>query len=667
MLEFIEVFWLRDGFDIICGNPPWIKLEFDEVGIISEKYPEVAIRRTSAPEVRRKRDELFSIDSQLEKLYRAEEIDNTCSGVFLNAYQNYPLLVGQQTNLYKCVLTNGMELMGRDGYMGLLTPESIYDDPNGQPLRRELYKHLMYHFQYQNELRLFAEVDHHTKYGGQLLRSGISSPPRFASLSNLFHPSTVDACFAHDGHGLCGGIKDENGNWNTTPHKDRIVIFGQNELKVLSDTFENGLTADSAKLVTIHASSIINVLSKISSYPYRLSNLNYICSNCFHETNAVDDGIIRRNTCIPDTTNYEMIYNGPSFHIGNPLYKTPRSKCILNSDYDTIDLTRNERVTQRTNYTPCLPVDQYKKLVTGFFIGQDKDGNALYDSFLDYYKVTMRCMLAQTGERTLICAVLPRRTAHINAVISTAFHSGYDCVDMAALLSSLPMDFFTKTIGIGQIGKDMLSKYPAGMAEKYQSPMRSRILLLNCLTEAYVELWEEVWSNDFRNQTWSIDDSRLHPFSSLTEKWSWETPLRNYFERRQALVEIDVIAAMALGLSLQDLEMIYTIQFPVLQQNENDTWYDAEGKIVFTCSKGLTGVGLDRPAWNAMRGNPLTDTNGTVIGYEGAEQQYIHTIDPSKSELYGGQKQTFIAPYTRCDRIADYRIAWAHFEKLFNK
>ena len=79
---------------------------------------------------------------------------------FLNAYQNYPLLVGQQTNLYKCILTNGMEMMGVDGYMGLLTPESIYDDPNGQPLRRELYQHLRYHFQYQNELRLFAEVHH---------------------------------------------------------------------------------------------------------------------------------------------------------------------------------------------------------------------------------------------------------------------------------------------------------------------------------------------------------------------------------------------------------------------------------------------------------------------------------------------------------------------------
>ena len=124
---------------------------------------------------------------------------------------------------------------------------------------------------------------------------------------------------------------------------------------------------------------------------------------------------------------------------------------------------------------------------------------------------------------------------------------------------------------------------------------------------------------------------------------------------------------MALGLSLEDLELIYTSQFAVLQQNEDDTWYDAKGDIVFTRNVGLSGVGLDRPIWNAMRGNPITDADGTVIAYEGAEPQYTHTIDPAKSELYGGQQQTFVAPYTRCDRIADYRTAWAHFEKIFNK
>ena len=210
-----------------------------------------------------------------------------------------------------------------------------------------------------------------------------------------------------------------------------------------------------------------------------------------------------------------------------------------------------------------------------------------------------------------------------------------------------------------------MAKLPLGIQNKYRSALFVRTLLLNCVTESYSNLWSEVWREDFCNQAWSIEDNRLKPFSTLTEQWQWSTPLRNYFERRQALVEIDVIAAMAFGISLQDLEMIYTIQFPVLQQNENDTWYDAEGKIVFTCSRGLTGVGLDRPAWNAMRGKPITDGDGTVIGYEGAEPQYIHTIDPRKSELYGGQQQTFIAPYNRCDRIADYRTTWVHFEKIF--
>jgi hypothetical protein len=144
----------------------------------------------------------------------------------------------------------------------------------------------------------------------------------------------------------------------------------------------------------------------------------------------------------------------------------------------------------------------------------------------------------------------------------------------------------------------------------------------------------------------------LKPFNGLERKWSWNTPLRNYFERRQALVEIDVIAAMALGLSLKDLELIYRIQFPVLQQNENDTWYDTKGNIVFTCSRGLTGVGVDRPVWNTIRDMKPGET-------------YVHTIE--KSELYKGQQVTYYAPFTRCDRIEDYRRAWAHFEPIFNK
>lgn len=133
----------------------------------------------------------------------------------------------------------------------------------------------------------------------------------------------------------------------------------------------------------------------------------------------------------------------------------------------------------------------------------------------------------------------------------------------------------------------------------------------------------------------------------LTEEWNHDTPLRNYFERRMALVEIDVLAAMALGLTLDELIMMYEIQFPVLQQNENDTWYDRHGRIVFTCSKGLIGVGVDRPTWNRIREMRPGET-------------YTHTLT---SELYAGQTITYEAPFTCCDRIQDYRTAWKHFEK----
>jgi len=255
-------------------------------------------------------------------------------------------------------------------------------------------------------------------------------------------------------------------------------------------------------------------------------------------------------------------------------------------------------------------------------------------------------MMGTTSERSLICA---------------------------ALCAAVPMDFFIKTVAAQNLTSIRMQAFPMGVDEKYNDALRVRTLLLNCLTRPYAALWQECWSDAYRQEQWSIEDSRLKPFASLSEQWDWNTPLRNWFERRQALVEIDVIASMALGLSLKDLEMIYTIQFPVLQQNENDTWYDARGQIVFTCSTGLKGVGLDRKGsrvaagWEEIRGEEMRDDAGRITGYRGAAPTHTHTIDPAKSELYGGQQQTFYAPYTRCDRIADYRRAWAFFERRFGE
>lgn len=669
MLEFIEVFWLRDGFDIICGNPPWIKLEFDEQGILSEKYPEVAIRKMSAPDVRKMRDQMFKQIPATEALYHSEEIDTACSSKFMSAYCNYPLLVGQQTNLYKCVLENAMDMASEsNGYIGLLTPESIYNDPKGQPLRRELYKRLRYHFQYVNTLKLFSEILHWVTFSTNVIGKRKENAD-FYSINNLYHPSTIDGCFVHDGHGLCEGLKTNEGSWNTAPHKERIVHYDTNQLQLLSNVFEDGTTNDCAKLVSIHSCEILNVLSKIETFQTHVRDFKHIITVCFDETGAPKAGIIVRDTHFPDIENYDMIYNGPHIYVSNAYSKTPRTQCtVANRDYDTIDLSKMKKdFMPRSNYRRNISVRDIRAYIHGFLKNEkDKDS---YENYLDYYKVGFRNMLSQSGERTLICAVLPCKTAHIN-VRSISFLNRTDTVDMAALCSSIVMDFYMKTIGSDNLMPSRMQSFPLGVAPKYQSATYSRTLLLNCLTVYYTDLWQEMWDEAYKQETWSLDDPRLKPFDQLHEDWSWDIPLRNYFERRQALVEIDVIAAMALGLTLEDLEMIYTIQFPVLQQNEADTWYDQKGNIVFTCSSGLKGVGLERKrnartgmlGWEDIRGEQIDENT-----YAGTSPTHTNTIDPAKSELYGGQQVTYYAPYTKCDRIADYRRAWVHFEKIFNK
>jgi hypothetical protein len=234
---------------------------------------------------------------------------------------------------------------------------------------------------------------------------------------------------------------------------------------------------------------------------------------------------------------------------------------------------------------------------------------------------------------------------------------------------SVISDFILKTSG----RSDLYSTWDTFPAIKLNNKTLLRGLMLTCLTKYYAELWEEFFDESFREDSWSKDDSRLdkNKFKNLTKKWTWHIPLRTDFERRQALIEIDVLTAMELGLTLEELQTIYRVQFPVLRQYENDTFYDANGRIVFTASKGLVNVGLPRKARNNDEPCKIIE-NGTEridkIGFEDVKDMTsgeIHRTILDDTLPNGPIERTIIykAPFSKCDREQDYETAWKYFEK----
>ena len=652
-LEFVEVFFDRLGFDIIAGNPPWVKYTFREKDVIADFFPEIEIRSLKAPTIK-KLKELFFDTIELKEIYISSLLDVENSSNFMGQFQNFPYLEGQQADLYKCVLENTFLLTKILGRIGLIHPESVYEDTKGNPLRKQLYKRLRFHFQFQNQLFLFNEVgDRKTfsinVYGEE--KSFIS----FESINNLFHPKTIDPCFIHDGRGICGGIKikDKNGDytWNLAPHLDRIVQYTNEELKLLPLSLGKDTNWESIELIVSQSKEAFNVFNKIGGFKQKVKSIEYITSMCFDETGAQKENYIQRLTFYPKYSNLELILSGPHFYVANPLYKTPKSICAEKSHYDVLDHCEiDDGYFPRTNYKPIISIkDNPRKLGSSFESSKD---------WLSYYKLVYSRRLNQQAERTLQPAIIPPDISHVNTVISVIFKKDQSLIELAGLSSSIVYDFYIKTTGRTDLYEDTIRNLPSGIDERFLVLLKIRTLILNCLNKYYAPLWEKNWQDEFIRDNWSKNDNRLKPYSTLAEEWRRETPLRNWFERRLALLEIDVITAIALGLKIEELILIYYAQFPVLQQNEDDTWYDQKGNIVFTCSKGLTGVGLDRPDWERIT-KQVNSMQRTLK--EG--ETYEHTI--TKSELYYGKKITYYAPFDKCDRVEDYKVAWKHFEKVF--
>lgn len=739
------------GFDFMAGNPPWLKVGWNDAVVLMELEPKLGVKDAASAAITDARAEVLSRGDREKSTYADALTASLGASVFLCSNSLYPELAGIQTNLYKNFIARSWSVLSKSGICGLLHPEGVFDDPKGGSFRKAYYARLAGHYHFRNELLLFASVHHVLSFSINIFR-GVAGEVQFSSGFGFYTPSTLGACEIHSRHeDPVPGIKTDEGKWETRGHCHRLIQVSEKELAIFAKLFEDAETDPlESRLPQIHSQEILEVLRKFTSVPRRLSDLrgDYYATEMFHEANAQRDGFITRqeSPSFQPQSPAESVLNGPHFFVGTPLNKTPRTSCTISTHYDSIDLTEippdylpravyrpGDRKGDRSKFydsisiwpAPALPgfwpinknnvlhwesllngekirlfpapqADQSKSPVfyASFSVAEGdiagalawmigNPGQALHERFAGLklkqtekeladaavgegrlpipislrYRHGNRIMVQATNERTLISSILPPGCGHIHGIMGTTILSRSRLVAYAASTASVPFDFLVRASGKSNCNFSVIGYLPI-LESCEMGAASARMLRLSCLTTAYADLWREYameHGEDLRSQRWASDDARLHndvefAWSALPDDWVWHCPLRTDFARRQALLEIDVLVAQALGLTLEQLLTIYRVQFPVMRGYELVDEYDARGTRILNTARKDPGATELR----ALR----HEATGTPDGQPAAPLTATWPIDNGLATV----TKTFHPPFTRVDREEDYRKAWEFFE-----
>lgn len=567
-LDFAPVFE-RGGFDLQVGNPPWVRPDWDEAGVLAEFDPWWALTDKPAEAVkRRKRCQTLDQSGAMDE-YLGERAEQAGLSEHLGSAVDRPVLAGLRTDLYRCFMERTWRSMAPNGFVGLIHPESHFNEVRAKYLRRETYRRLRRHWQFKNELSLF-EIDHHNVFGVHVY--GPPAAVHFLQGASLYHPDTVTRSFHHDGSGLTPGVKDEDGRWDLRPHAERIIEVAESQLTTWAALIdEPGTPPGEARMLYPVNRASAHVLDQIASAP-RIGSLPHDWTTGWDETASRKAGILESRSATPDAWE-RVILQGPHITVGTPLFKQPNETMLNNLDTTEVDLdVISDSFIPRTSYQPARSYGDYISAYPQW--GRVPSA--------DFLRLAWRRMAQSANVRTLHPAIIPVGPCHTSSIVSMRFNQTSQLAIASGIASSILADFVIKVTGTSNINSGFVERLPYIAKHPLEVQLLLRTLRLNCLVRVYAPLWEGLYDKVWKLDSWvphiGVDYAARAPLGDVGSKWAWQTPLRRAADRRQALVEIDAIVAIMLGITAEELTTIYRTQFPVLQKYERDALYDATGR-----------------------------------------------------------------------------------------
>ncbi|MEV4817615.1 class I SAM-dependent DNA methyltransferase [Micromonospora sp. WMMA1976] len=623
-LTFAQAF-AKGGFDLQVGNPPWVRPRWLEDSILAEHDPWFRLSDKPPIEQWQSRKSILLRTPTPHDDFLKQLAANAGMVTMLTHPVAYPLLAGTQPDLYRAIVCQVWCNTGSSGIAGLVHPDTHFGGSKEGRLREAAYSRLRVHGGFVNVANwAFADASRNVEFGVHVY--GAPREIGFLHLSRLYGARVLSDSLDHDGSGALPGQR-HNGSWDVRPHRSRIIQVNRETLKLWME-LRGEPAGDLAQASLLQPITVQEELAirRLATFRRRLGSSKVSVSSGYHEANGKKEGLIRWQQGRPaDST--QLVLQGPHFGIAAPFAKEPRVPYRSNNDWNPIDLN-------------TIPAD-FVPGANYVLAGREASAREAQDrwhgrKYTEYYRLAWRRMVAFNTERSLFAALIQPGPSYVDSVQSLALEDNRHTALAAGFWASLPLDYLVRVAGRPHVQTaDALAMPAASPLNPLADALLLRTLRLNCMVSGYRHLWAHLFQPAWRHESWAADWPRLKKLGEVNEVWDYASPLRTERSRRSALVEIDALVAVWLGLGVDELIAILRSRYPILVDREERMWFDSMGRRLAADSYAF-GYGQRK---------------------EHYEQFTAYLDDPERNPA----PQGYAAPFYKADRENEYRQAHAVF------
>ena len=511
-VEFPEVFAANKGFDVMCGNPPWDKLQMEEEKWFAGKNNDIVKAANQAD----RKKKISQLEAEDPILY--QEFQKACNAIasqsnFVKNSGRFPLTAVGKLELSSLFAELCLSFT-KDAW-GLVLPTGIAVNDSNKYFFSKLIdeNRLISLYDFENREKLF-DIDSRFKFC--LITAGkAQAEPR--TVSGGFYLTRIDH------------LLDPRRIY--TLRTDDFARFNPNTK--LCPIFRTAKDANLTAKIYRKAPILINDETKENIWGIRFMMMFNMASasSVFRTRKQLDElgGQLQRDSYIVENDVYVPLYEGKMFWLYNHHYASFPNEYEVEKRPSSINSTPYSILADScSSIAPWYWVN--KSLVDSRLIDGDKEGNVRWKWEHSYY-IAFRDVARAADARTCIASLIP----------SACF---------AAMLSSLVFDYVARQkVGGSSMALFIMKQQPTLTPDQIPSAMQWQIVKRVaelCYFNHDMDGWaEELWEEMSEEQRSEL------PQLGAQQPWIYNP------ERRAILqAELDAIFAHLYGLNTEDLRYI---------------------------------------------------------------------------------------------------------------